>query len=66
MLLNDALGAWKTRYSILKQMPPYDLGTQKYIVIAYFAIHNFIRINAKIDKFFYEQEESSEVHITNT
>ena len=59
-------GVLKTRFSILKKIPPYNLGTQKYIVIACCAIHNFIRINARIDKYFDEQEEISEVQATNT
>ena len=42
----------KARFPILKQMPPYPIKTQKYILIACCTVHNYIRLNDRQDDLF--------------
>ncbi|XP_074356155.1 uncharacterized protein LOC141695845 [Apium graveolens] len=51
-VIERAYGVLKARFPILKQMPPYTFATQKDIVIACFAVHNFIRLQKLEDKLF--------------
>lgn len=47
-----SFGVLKALYPILKQMPPYSLHIQKYIVIVCCAIYNYIRMHAHNDDIF--------------
>ncbi|KAK1381783.1 hypothetical protein POM88_019518 [Heracleum sosnowskyi] len=47
-----AYGVLKARFPILKQMAPYRFSTQRDIVIACFAVHNFIRMQKLEDELF--------------
>jgi hypothetical protein len=55
-VIERCFGVLKARFPILKLMPSYKFSTQKYIVIACCAIHNFIRMNANNDTIFEEFE----------
>ncbi|XP_010276161.1 PREDICTED: putative nuclease HARBI1 isoform X1 [Nelumbo nucifera] len=61
-VIERAFGVLKARFPILKTMPPYDFPTQRNIVIACVAIHNFIRRSAIMDKLF-EQYEDEDVRL---
>lgn len=52
--IERCFGVLKARFPILKQMPPYSLHHQRYIVIACCAIHNYIRMHANSDNIFEE------------
>ncbi|XP_074373632.1 uncharacterized protein LOC141713981 [Apium graveolens] len=51
-VIERAYGVLKARFPILKQMPPYTFSTQRDIVIACFAVHNFIRLQKLEDELF--------------
>ncbi|XP_074378687.1 uncharacterized protein LOC141720238 [Apium graveolens] len=53
-VIERAYGVLKARFPILKQMPPYTFSTQRDIVIACFAVHNFIRLQKLEDELFDE------------
>lgn len=58
-IIKRCFGVWKARWPILKQMAPFPFETQRLIVVASMAIHNFIRENAIADQEFRpcEQDE---------
>ncbi|GJS39365.1 nodulin MtN21 /EamA-like transporter family protein [Tanacetum coccineum] len=51
-VIERAFGVLKARFPILKKTPSYPFITQREIVIACFAIHNFIRKERLSDEFF--------------
>ncbi|GJY27248.1 putative nuclease HARBI1 [Tanacetum coccineum] len=51
-VIERAFGVLKAHFPILKKMPLYPFVTQRDIVVACFAIHNFIRKERLSDEFF--------------
>ncbi|XP_024979053.1 uncharacterized protein LOC112516268 [Cynara cardunculus var. scolymus] len=58
-VIERAYGVLKARFPILKQMAPYPFSIQKDVVIACFAIHNFIRKCNIQDQLFMEHDENT-------
>lgn len=58
-VIERAYGVLKARFPILKQMAPFPFTTQRNVVIACFAIHNFIRKYNIQDQLFLECNENS-------
>ncbi|KAK9076682.1 hypothetical protein SSX86_005016 [Deinandra increscens subsp. villosa] len=58
-VIERAYGVLKARFPILKQMAPYPFPIQRDIVIACFAIHNFIRKWNIHDQLFMEYDEET-------
>ncbi|XP_024959029.1 uncharacterized protein LOC112500004 [Cynara cardunculus var. scolymus] len=58
-VIERAYGVLKARFPILKQMAPFPFTTQRNVVIACFAIHNFIRKYNIQDQLFMECNEDS-------
>ncbi|KAG8387731.1 hypothetical protein BUALT_Bualt02G0051900 [Buddleja alternifolia] len=50
--IQRSFGVLKERFTILSNMLPYPMETQKYIPIACCTVHNFIRKHSKKDKYF--------------
>ncbi|XP_016499001.1 uncharacterized protein LOC107817649 [Nicotiana tabacum] len=48
-IVERTFGVWKARWSILRDMPFYHIDTQRDIVLATMAIHNYIRKKCNID-----------------
>ena len=59
-VIERAYGVLKARFPILKQMAPYSFSTQRDIVIACIAVHNFIGKKKLADKYFDQCDESSD------
>ncbi|XP_009762934.1 uncharacterized protein [Nicotiana sylvestris] len=55
-IVERTFGVWKAKWSILRDMPFYHIDTQKDIVLATMAIHNYIRKKCKVDNAFQEAE----------
>ncbi|KAK9050011.1 hypothetical protein SSX86_031020 [Deinandra increscens subsp. villosa] len=60
-VIERAYGVLKARFPILKQMAPYPFPVQRDVVIACFAVHNFIRKYNIQDELFMGFEEMSMV-----
>ncbi|KAK9056498.1 hypothetical protein SSX86_023860 [Deinandra increscens subsp. villosa] len=58
-VIERAYGVLKARFPVLKQMAPYPFPIQRDIVIACFAIHNFIRKWNIHDQLFMEYDEET-------
>ncbi|KAI3708333.1 hypothetical protein L2E82_37500 [Cichorium intybus] len=58
-VIERAYGVLKKRFPILKQMAPYPFSVQRDVVIACFAVHNFIRKFDIDDELFMEFEEDT-------
>ncbi|XP_076901383.1 uncharacterized protein LOC143555766 [Bidens hawaiensis] len=58
-VIERAYGVLKARFPILKQMEPFPFPKQRDIVIACFAVHNFIRKCNIYDHIFMNYDESS-------
>ncbi|XP_074346836.1 uncharacterized protein LOC141685639 [Apium graveolens] len=58
-VIERAYGVLKARFSILKQMAPYSFSTQRDIVIACIAVHNFIRKKKLEDELFDRCDQAS-------
>ncbi|KAK9049609.1 hypothetical protein SSX86_031423 [Deinandra increscens subsp. villosa] len=56
-VIERAYGVLKARFPILKQMAPYPFPVQRDVVIACFAVHNFIRKYNIQDELFMDFEE---------
>ncbi|XP_042426229.1 uncharacterized protein LOC122014111 [Zingiber officinale] len=56
-VIERTFGVLKARFPILDKMAPYHFRTQRDIVIACAAIHNFIRTNCTTDSFFEQFED---------
>ncbi|XP_059650520.1 uncharacterized protein LOC132296327 [Cornus florida] len=75
-MIERCFGILKMRWPIFKLMPPYKLSVQALIVIACCTLHNFIRDEARLDRFFdeygdenanlQEEEEEEEVELGGT
>ncbi|XP_071708135.1 uncharacterized protein [Rutidosis leptorrhynchoides] len=59
-VIERAYGVLKSRFPILKEMAPYPFPVQRNVVIACFAIHNFIRKWNIHDELFRECDEQDE------
>lgn len=57
-VIERAYGALKKRFRILKDMAPYPFPIQRDVVIACFAVHNFIRKYNIYDEVFPEFEDN--------
>ncbi|XP_019236719.1 PREDICTED: uncharacterized protein LOC109216951 [Nicotiana attenuata] len=51
-IVERTFGVWKARWSILRDMPFYNIDTQRDIVLASMAIHNYIRKKCNMDDAF--------------
>lgn len=51
-VIEHCFGVLEARFPILKQMSPYPVNTQKYILTACCTIHNYIRLNDCQDDLF--------------
>ena len=51
-VIERSFGILKARFPILKRMPPFPLATQRNIIVACFALHNFIRKQGLSDEYF--------------
>ncbi|XP_074327629.1 uncharacterized protein LOC141665545 [Apium graveolens] len=58
-VIERAYGVLKSRFPILKQMAPYPFSVQRDIVIACFAVHNFIRMEKIDDTLFAEYDNAA-------
>ncbi|KAK9076456.1 hypothetical protein SSX86_004790 [Deinandra increscens subsp. villosa] len=58
-VIERAYGVLKARFPILKQMAPYPFPVQRDVVIACFAVHNFIRKYNIQDELFMDFEETT-------
>ncbi|KAJ9543758.1 hypothetical protein OSB04_023465 [Centaurea solstitialis] len=58
-VIERAYGVMKARFPILKQMAPYPYSKQIEVVVACFAIHNFIRRCNIQDQLFMEYDENA-------
>ena len=63
-VIERAFGVLKARFSILKRMSSYSFCTQKNIVIACIALHNFLR-QISIDDELFSQYEDEELILEN-
>nr|XP_043612460.1 uncharacterized protein LOC122584294 [Erigeron canadensis] len=61
-VIERAYGVLKERFPILEQMAPYKFSTQRNVVIACFAINNFIRKYKIQDELFLESDEHTSVN----
>ena len=64
-VIERAYGVLKARFPILKQMAPFPFGVQRDVVIACFAVHNFIRKCNIHDDIFMEFEENTTAPMQN-
>ena len=64
-VIERAYGVLKARFPILKQMTPFPFGVQRDVVIACFAVHNFIRKCNIHDDIFMEFEENTTAPMQN-
>ncbi|KAM3221866.1 hypothetical protein P3L10_021136 [Capsicum annuum] len=55
-IVERTFGVWKARWSILRDMPYYNIDTQRDIVIATMTIHNYIRKKCNVDNGFQTAE----------
>ncbi|KAM3202487.1 hypothetical protein P3L10_030111 [Capsicum annuum] len=55
-IVGYTFGVWKAKWSILRDMPYYNIDTQMDIVIATMAIHNYIRKKCNVDNAFQTDE----------
>ncbi|XP_047258740.1 uncharacterized protein LOC124890936, partial [Capsicum annuum] len=55
-IVERTFGVWKARWSILRDMPYYNIDTQRDIVIDTMAIHNYIRKKCNVDNAFQAAE----------
>ncbi|XP_060189259.1 uncharacterized protein LOC132618217 [Lycium barbarum] len=60
------LGVWKARWSILRDMPYYHVDTQRDIVLATMAIHNYIRKKCNVDDAFQTAENESYIPLVDS
>ncbi|OIT03474.1 hypothetical protein A4A49_57419 [Nicotiana attenuata] len=51
-IVERTFGVWKARWSILRDMPFYHIDTQRDVVLATMAIHNYIRKKCNMDDAF--------------
>ncbi|XP_009761659.1 uncharacterized protein [Nicotiana sylvestris] len=51
-IVERPFGVWKARWSILRDMPFYHIDTQRDIILATMAIHNYIRKKCNMDDAF--------------
>ncbi|XP_071708816.1 uncharacterized protein [Rutidosis leptorrhynchoides] len=58
-VIERSYGVLKGRFPILRQMAPFSFPVQRNVVIACFAIHNFIRKWNIYDKYFMEWDEDT-------
>ncbi|KAI3709115.1 hypothetical protein L2E82_38874 [Cichorium intybus] len=56
-VIERAFGVLKSRFPILKRMPPFPFITQRNMTIACFALHNFIRKEGFSDEFFSQYDQ---------
>ncbi|XP_052623631.1 uncharacterized protein LOC122196073 [Lactuca sativa] len=56
-VVERAFGVLKARFPILKRMAPFPFVTQRNIVMACFALHNFIRREGMSDEYFARYDE---------
>ncbi|KAH9801971.1 DDE Tnp4 domain-containing protein [Citrus sinensis] len=61
-VIERAFGVLKARFPILKRMVPYSFDTQRKIVVACMAIHNFLR-KISVDDALFAQYENDEVEL---
>ncbi|KAH9733273.1 DDE Tnp4 domain-containing protein [Citrus sinensis] len=61
-VIERAFGVLKARFLILKRMAPYSFDTQRKIVVACMAIHNFLR-KISVDDALFAQYENDEVEL---
>ncbi|XP_024043375.1 uncharacterized protein LOC112100031 [Citrus clementina] len=61
-VIERAFGVLKARFPILKRMAPYSFDTQRKIVVACMAIHNFLR-KISVDDALFAQYENDEVEL---
>ncbi|XP_060216244.1 uncharacterized protein LOC132643727 [Lycium barbarum] len=58
-VVERTFGVWKARWSILRDMPYYHIDTQRDIVLATMAIHNYIRKKCNVDDAFQTAENEN-------
>lgn len=61
-VIERAYGVLKARFPILKHMAPYTFSTQRDIVIACFAVHNFIRMKRLQDELFDQCDQNTSTY----
>ena len=64
-VIERAFGVLKQKWRILKGIPSFDINTQKHIIIACMALHNFIRDSNLHDKEF-EKCDADEDYLVGT
>ena len=64
-VIERAFGVLKARFPILKRMTPYSFHTQKKIVMACFALHNFL-CQISIDDILFSEYNEDEYQLDNS
>ncbi|KAK3205329.1 hypothetical protein Dsin_019375 [Dipteronia sinensis] len=64
-IIERAFGVLKARFPILKRMSSYSFDTRRRIVLACFALHNFLRKTSISDELF-SQYDDEEVQLENS
>ncbi|KAI3678458.1 hypothetical protein L6452_37752 [Arctium lappa] len=59
-VIERSYGVLKARFPILKRMAPFSLEVQRDVVIACFAVHNFIRKEGLSDELFSEYDQTND------
>ncbi|KAI3702249.1 hypothetical protein L6452_27979 [Arctium lappa] len=59
-VIERSYGVLKARFPILKRMVPFSLEVQRDVVIACFAVHNFIRKEGLSDELFSEYDQTND------
>ena len=63
-VIERAFGVLKARFPILKMMPSYTFGTQRNIVVACIALHNFLR-KISIDDALFKEYSNEDLEVEN-
>ncbi|XP_060210444.1 uncharacterized protein LOC132637361 [Lycium barbarum] len=65
-VVERTFGVWKARWSILRYMSYYHINTQRDIVLATMAIHNYIRKKCNVDGAFQTAENESYIPLVDS
>uniref|UniRef100_A0A3Q7G4M7 DDE Tnp4 domain-containing protein n=1 Tax=Solanum lycopersicum TaxID=4081 RepID=A0A3Q7G4M7_SOLLC len=65
-IVERTFGVWKARWSILRDMPYYNIDTQRDIVLATMAIHNYIKQKCNVDDAFQTAEDERYIPLVDS
>ncbi|XP_020868302.1 uncharacterized protein LOC110224892 [Arabidopsis lyrata subsp. lyrata] len=64
-VIERIFGIFKSRFLIFKSAPPFSFKTQAKIVLAFAALHNFLRQKCRSDEFSSDEEDETDVDNAN-